>query len=105
MGCFCEKLAHGGALRHLEVVSLAPGKMLGLTACWARGHETVPHLRRDWLHCEGDEHQGCAGRFCPHTGITYILRSQRIYERCGNRKSLWSTVENLFLIRSLGAAR
>jgi hypothetical protein len=28
MGCFCEKLPNGGAVRHLEVVNFAPGKML-----------------------------------------------------------------------------
>lgn len=31
MGCFCEKLANGGTVRHMEVVSLTPGKALGLT--------------------------------------------------------------------------
>jgi len=28
MGCFCEKLPDGGAVRHLEVIYLAPGKAL-----------------------------------------------------------------------------
>jgi hypothetical protein len=28
MGCFCEKLPDGGAVRHLEVVSLRPGKAI-----------------------------------------------------------------------------
>jgi hypothetical protein len=28
MGCFCEKLSGGGAVRHLELVYLAPGKLL-----------------------------------------------------------------------------
>ena len=27
-GCFCEKLEHGGSVRHLEVVFAAPGKTL-----------------------------------------------------------------------------
>jgi len=31
MGCFCEKLPNGGSVRHMEVVFLTPGKMLGLT--------------------------------------------------------------------------
>jgi hypothetical protein len=31
MGCFCEKLADGGMVRHLEVVSFAPGKSLMLS--------------------------------------------------------------------------
>jgi hypothetical protein len=31
MGCFCEKLPNQGGVRHMEVVSFAPGKMLGLT--------------------------------------------------------------------------
>src|SRR5579864_519416 len=31
MGCFCEKLPGGGVVRHMELVSLAPGKSLGLT--------------------------------------------------------------------------
>ncbi|HKW97138.1 MAG TPA: hypothetical protein VJN43_05350 [Bryobacteraceae bacterium] len=30
MGCFCEKLANGGSVRHLEVVLLAPGKTIVL---------------------------------------------------------------------------
>ena len=29
-GCFCEKLANGGAAKHLELVTLAPGKSLVL---------------------------------------------------------------------------
>jgi uncharacterized protein YndB with AHSA1/START domain len=28
MGCFCEKLAGGGAVRHAEVIMVAPGKAL-----------------------------------------------------------------------------
>jgi hypothetical protein len=28
MGCFCEKLPNEGSVRHMEVVFLAPGKML-----------------------------------------------------------------------------
>jgi hypothetical protein len=28
MGCFCEKLAQGGAVRHMEVVMAMPGKRL-----------------------------------------------------------------------------
>jgi len=28
MGCFCEKLAGGGGVRHMEVVFAAPGKVL-----------------------------------------------------------------------------
>jgi hypothetical protein len=28
MGCFCEKLPDGGAVRHLEVVYFAPGKAM-----------------------------------------------------------------------------
>jgi hypothetical protein len=28
MGCFCEKLANGGAVRHAEVIFYAPGKTL-----------------------------------------------------------------------------
>jgi hypothetical protein len=28
MGCWCEKLPNGGAVRHMEVVFLAPGKTL-----------------------------------------------------------------------------
>lgn len=28
MGCFCEKLEDGGAVRHMEVVYLAPGRTL-----------------------------------------------------------------------------
>jgi uncharacterized protein YndB with AHSA1/START domain len=28
MGCFCEKLADGGAVRHLEIISFAPGKSI-----------------------------------------------------------------------------
>jgi len=31
MGCFCEKLPNGGSVRHMEVVFLAPGQVLGLT--------------------------------------------------------------------------
>ncbi len=31
MGCFCERLPNGGSVRHMEVVFLAPGKVLGLT--------------------------------------------------------------------------
>jgi hypothetical protein len=31
MGCFCEKLPGGGAVRHLELVYLAPGKLLRFT--------------------------------------------------------------------------
>jgi uncharacterized protein YndB with AHSA1/START domain len=31
MGCFCEKLPNGGSVRHMEVVFLVPGKMLGMT--------------------------------------------------------------------------
>ncbi|HEY6391701.1 MAG TPA: hypothetical protein VIX89_10515 [Bryobacteraceae bacterium] len=31
MGCFCEKLPNDGAVRHMEVVSLFPGKALGMT--------------------------------------------------------------------------
>ena len=31
MGCFCEKLARGGAVRHMEVVFLAPGKTMVLS--------------------------------------------------------------------------
>src|ERR1700690_2421263 len=31
MGCFCEKLARGGAARHMEVVFLAPGKTMVLS--------------------------------------------------------------------------
>jgi hypothetical protein len=31
MGCFCEKLAGGGAVRHLEVVYFMPGKLLVLS--------------------------------------------------------------------------
>jgi uncharacterized protein YndB with AHSA1/START domain len=30
MGCFCETLPNGGAVRHMEVVYVAPGKALGL---------------------------------------------------------------------------
>ena len=30
-GCFCEKLPDGGSVRHMEVVSVAPGKALVLT--------------------------------------------------------------------------
>ncbi len=30
-GCFCEKLANGGGVRHMEVVFLAPGKRLVLS--------------------------------------------------------------------------
>jgi len=30
-GCFCEKLANGGSVRHLEVVYAAPGKALTMT--------------------------------------------------------------------------
>ena len=30
MGCFCEKLPNEGSVRHMEVVILVPGKMLGL---------------------------------------------------------------------------
>jgi uncharacterized protein YndB with AHSA1/START domain len=29
-GCFCEKLPEGGAIQHLSVVWLAPGRMIGL---------------------------------------------------------------------------
>jgi len=28
MGCFCEKLPDGGGVRHMEVISVMPGKML-----------------------------------------------------------------------------
>jgi uncharacterized protein YndB with AHSA1/START domain len=28
MGCWCEKLTNGGAVRHMEVVMLTPGKLL-----------------------------------------------------------------------------
>jgi uncharacterized protein YndB with AHSA1/START domain len=31
MGCFCEKLPNGGGVRHLEVVSVMPGKLLVMT--------------------------------------------------------------------------
>ena len=31
MGCFCEKLADGGAVRHMEVVNLMPGKAIVLS--------------------------------------------------------------------------
>ncbi|HLY15804.1 MAG TPA: hypothetical protein VKR61_01210 [Bryobacteraceae bacterium] len=31
MGCFCEKLPNGGVFRHMEVVSLMPGRSIGLT--------------------------------------------------------------------------
>ena len=31
MGCFCEKLPNEGSVRHMEVVSLMPGKSLGMT--------------------------------------------------------------------------
>lgn len=31
MGCFCEKLPNGGAVRHMEVVFLDPGKRLVLS--------------------------------------------------------------------------
>jgi hypothetical protein len=31
MGCFCEKLPHGGGVRHLEVVYADPGRLLVLT--------------------------------------------------------------------------
>lgn len=31
MGCFCEKLPNGGAVRHMQVVFLAPGKLLRLS--------------------------------------------------------------------------
>jgi hypothetical protein len=31
MGCFCEKLPSGGAVRHLEVVYFLPGKTLVMT--------------------------------------------------------------------------
>jgi uncharacterized protein YndB with AHSA1/START domain len=30
-GCFCEKLAGGGGVRHMEVVFAAPGKMLRMS--------------------------------------------------------------------------
>ena len=30
-GCFCEKLPNGGGVRHMEVVNLAPGKMVVLS--------------------------------------------------------------------------
>src|SRR5260221_11308121 len=30
-GCFCEKLPNEGSVRHMEVVSLMPGKALGMT--------------------------------------------------------------------------
>ena len=31
MGCWCEKLSHGGGVRHMEFVSVMPAKMLVLT--------------------------------------------------------------------------
>ncbi len=31
MGCFCEKLPGGGAVRHMQVVFMAPGKVLRFT--------------------------------------------------------------------------
>jgi len=31
MGCFCERLPNAGVVRHMEVVALMPGKMIGLT--------------------------------------------------------------------------
>jgi len=31
MGCWCEKLPGGGAVRHMEVVYVAPGKLLRFT--------------------------------------------------------------------------
>lgn len=31
MGCFCEKLPDGGGVRHMEVVNLAPGKVVVLS--------------------------------------------------------------------------
>jgi hypothetical protein len=30
-GCFCEKLADGGGVRHMEVVTIMPGKMIVMT--------------------------------------------------------------------------
>src|SRR5215467_6715751 len=30
-GCFCEKLLDGGGVRHMEVVTIMPGKMLVMT--------------------------------------------------------------------------
>lgn len=35
MGCFCEKLSNGGAVRHLEVVSGALGPLQSLAAARA----------------------------------------------------------------------
>lgn len=31
MGCWCEKLPNGGGVRHMQVVSVMPGKMLVMT--------------------------------------------------------------------------
>jgi len=31
MGCFCEKLANGGAVRHMEVLLVQPGQMLRMS--------------------------------------------------------------------------
>lgn len=31
MGCFCEKLANGGSVRHMEVIYLAPGEIIRLS--------------------------------------------------------------------------
>src|SRR5262249_806356 len=30
-GCFCEKLPDGGGVRHMEVVTIMPGKMVVMT--------------------------------------------------------------------------
>jgi hypothetical protein len=31
MGCFCEKLSDGGSVRHMEVVTIMPSKMIVMT--------------------------------------------------------------------------
>ncbi len=50
-GCFCEKLANGGGVRHLEVVFLAPGKRLvlsgGLGPLQSMGATRRHHVRSD----------------------------------------------------------
>ena len=34
MGCFCEKLPNEGSVRHMQVVSIMPGKALGMTGAF-----------------------------------------------------------------------
>jgi hypothetical protein len=59
-GCFCEKLASGGGVRHMEVVCADPGKKLVLSGAlgplqgggdgYARRHEHLGRARGFGAH-------------------------------------------------------